>query len=220
MPGVLRGLSIAVLLTALPVTAGVLTLGADDPEPPPAPAYTSTPLAEVDTTTLAVARAPFCDLLPEEAVVEALGGSEALGGAESRVAAYGNGERARIAPGVRDVAHEYGCRLTAAGSGAEAQAWVFAPPVTADRARDLAAEAADVRRCERQPDAPALGEPTVALVCGAGDRRTASFRGLLGDAWLACSVTAPESVAEPDLVDRAGRFCVAVARAAAPAAEE
>ena len=57
--------------------------------------------------------------------------------------------------------------------------------------------------------------PSVALICPAGDRRWASFRGLFGDAWLACSLSAPATLGDQELLDRAGRWCVAVAEAAA-----
>jgi hypothetical protein len=96
-----------------------------------------------------------------------------------------------------------------------ARAWVFAPPVTPDEARALAAAAARERGCRALPDAPAFGSPTAAIACtGGGDQRV-SFRGLFGDAWLACSLSAPTSERDQDaLADRAGRWCVAVARAA------
>jgi hypothetical protein len=205
---VLRGGLISVALTALAVTAGVLVLSDEgEPTPPPEPAYESTPLARFDTSTVTVVRAPFCDRVPDQAV------TEALGGGTGTLTSYENGQRAEVAPGVEDVAHEYGC-LVVADDGAEARAWLFAPPVTRARAADLVALAAEQRRCARQPDAPSYGDPSVALVCRSGDFRSASFRGLFGDAWLSCSVTAPAGLAEAELLDRAGRFCVAVAEAA------
>ena len=207
VPGVLRRLLIAILLTALPVAVGTLVLDEDERTAPPPPAYESTPLERYDTATVTVARAPFCDRLPEEAVTEALGGDT------GEVTSYGNGERAQLAPGVEDVAHEYGCRIAGTG-GTEARAWLFAPPVTRSRATELVASAAERGACTQQQQAPSYGEPTLALVCPAGDRRFASFRGLFGDAWLSCSVAAPESVGDAELLDRAGRFCVAVAEVA------
>jgi hypothetical protein len=43
-----------------------------------------------------------------------------------------------------------------------------------------------------------------------------SFRGLFGDAWLACSLTLPPAVTPERLLETAGRWCVAVAQAASP----
>lgn len=209
MLGPLRWLSLAVVLTALPVTAGVAVLDDDAPAaaPPAPPPYTGTPLTDFDTTTVTVARAPFCDRLPEEAV------SAALDGEARTTRAYDNGEAAPLATGLRDVAHEYGCRVAGA-RGAEARAWLFAPPVTRTRARELVEETPQ-GSCDRPAHAPAYGAPSTAQVCRDGSRRSATFRGLFGDAWLACSLTAPAALTEQELLDRAGRWCVAVAQAAA-----
>lgn len=181
--------------------------------PPEPPAYTSTPLADFDTSVVAVSRAPFCDRLPEEGVAEALG-DEA-----GRTTSYANGESAEMAPGLEDVAHEYGCRIEGA-RGAEVRAWLFAPPVTRSRATALVDDAAGRPSCRQPAQAPAYGAPSVALVCPAGDRRWASFRGLFGDAWLSCSLAAPATLDEDELLDRAGRWCVAVAEAASSPAVE
>ena len=207
---------VAVALTGLPVAAGVLVLGDDQPAPTPPeePAYTSTALADFDTSTVTIDRAPFCDGLPEEALTEALPGDVGW-----TVTTYDNGERARLGSGPKDVAHEYGCRVDGAGLPDGAlEAWLFAPPVTRSRAAELVEEAVDAKGCSRQEQAPAYGAPSVAVVCPAGKRTSASFRGLFGDAWLACSVTARTPVPEQERLDRAGRWCVAVAQAASSAA--
>ncbi len=200
---------LAVVVTALPVAAGVLVLDHDVPapedEPPP---YTSLPLADYDTSVVALSRSPFCDRVPEEAA------DDALGGESGTATAYANGQSAELAAGLKDVAHEYGCRIEGA-RGAEARAWLFAPPVTRARATDLVDEASERRSCTRAAAAPAYGAPSVSLICPAGDRRWASFRGLFGDAWLACSLAAPARVGDAELLERAGRWCVAVAQAAA-----
>ena len=111
VPRPLRWLLLAVVLTALPVAAGVVVL--DEDAPPAgrggtAASYSSTPLADYDTSVVALSRAPFCDRLPDEAVAEALGGDV------GRTTAYRNGQSAELAPGLEDVAHEYGCRIEGA----------------------------------------------------------------------------------------------------------
>lgn len=212
--GPLRWLLLALVLTALPVTTGVLVLGDETPadvrRQPTPPSYSSTPLADFDTTVVAPRRAPFCNGLPDEAVTEALGSDAGA------TTSYRNGQSAELAPGLEDVAHEYGCRFEGA-DGAEVRAWVFAPPVTGARATDLVADAADREPCTKPTPAPAYGVPSVALVCPAGDRTWASFRGLFGDAWLSCSLAAPARLTQSELLDRAGRWCVAVAQAASNA---
>lgn len=159
-----------------------------------------TPLASFDTGTLAIARADFCARVAPDAVAAALGGEP-----EAR-RTWANGDRATLADGVTDVAHEYGCRWTAA-DGTTAQGWVFAPPVTPGEAGRLRHAAATAPGCEPVPDAPAFGRRSVAVRCGDG---TTAFHGLFGDAWLSCSVT----VGAGDAVERAGRWCVTVAQAA------
>ncbi|MDZ5623360.1 hypothetical protein SFC88_21175 [Nocardioides sp. HM23] len=207
MPGPLRWMLLAAVVTALPVAAGVVLLDEDPPATSSeAPPYRSTALADYDTSAVALSRAPFCDRLPEEAL------TEALDGRPGPTTAYANGESAEMAPGLEDVAHEYGCRIEGR-RGTEARAWLFAPPVTRSRATELVDEATRPS-CSRATTAPAYGAPSLALICPAGDRRWASFRGLFGDAWLACSLAAPADLDDNELLDRAGRWCVAVAEAA------
>lgn len=215
MPRTLRWLLLAVVVTAVPVGIGVRVLDDEAPAtPPPAaepPAYASTALADYDTTTVTIDRAPFCDQIPEEALAEALAVD-----AGWAVTTYRNGQAAEIAPGVEDVAHEYGCRVEGAAAplDGELRAWLFAPPVPRSRAAELVADAAGRAGCTRPAQAPAYGAPTLALVCPSGDRNWASFRGLFGDSWLACSLGAPDTLPLQELIDRAGRWCVAVAEAA------
>lgn len=201
---VLRVLLLSALLTLVPVAVGVTVAGDRTPDEAKPVAYRGTDLADFDSSAAVVQRGAFCDLIPDEAV------DEALDGAEADLTAYDNGAETDALPG-GDVAHEYGCRFAADGS--EARAWVFAPPVTEKRAQALV-KASSTRGCRAEPDAPAYGEPSVALVCASGDRREVSYRGLFGDAWLTCSLAAPSGAQEGDQVERAGRWCVAAAQAA------
>ncbi|WP_215816427.1 hypothetical protein [Pimelobacter sp. 30-1] len=210
MPTVLRALLLSALLTLIPVAIGVVV--SDETAPPPArkpAAYTGTPLSEFDSTKAVVRRAPFCELVPAEAVKAALG-------TEASAAGYDNGEQTEAIAG-GDVAHEYGCRASATEGATPglAEAWVFAPPVTADWAQRLVAAAGRTPGCAPLPGTPAYGAPSVGLVCTNGDQRSITFRGLYGDAWLACSLSLPAGLPQDQLVDRAGRWCVAVAQAAA-----
>ncbi|MEZ5093701.1 hypothetical protein [Nocardioides sp.] len=206
-------------LLAAALTGGALSAcsGSDDaPEPRPTPDR-GTPLAEVDTVHLAIARAPFCEAVDGAAVTRALDGD-----ARSE-SAYAPGDRVKLGPHLKDVAHEYGCVFKGAAK-AEARAWVFAPPVTRPQARTMIAGAVP-KGCRALADAPALGKPSTASWCVDRGTKTAAapatvtFSGLFGDAWLTCSVRA-KKVAEDDLVDRAGRWCTAVVAAveAEPAA--
>ena len=111
---------------------------------------------------------------------------EALGAAPEEASAYGNGDQARLAPGIRDRAHEYGCSWTA--DGTTAAAWVYAPPVSRVVATELLRQARAVKGCEPVTAAPAYGEPSAGLVCTSTRGREVTFRGLFGDAWLVCSL--------------------------------
>lgn len=202
MPRTLRALLIAVLATGATVAGVVLARPPERTDD--APRYESVPLAAYDTSTVTLARAAFCDALPDDAVAEGLGG-----GAESATG-WGNGDRARLTSSVRDVAHEFGCVWRT--SSATARAWVFAPPVTERRARELVDAARSDERCEAITDAPAFGRPSSGSVCTDDARERVTFRGLFGDAWVTCEISATPGAGE-ELVDRTGRWCVAVVEA-------
>jgi hypothetical protein len=206
---VVRRLLLAGALTALAVGGGVVLLdgddGADHGTDP-----VSTPLTSFDTADVTILRTGFCDRVADSAV------EEALGGPAEDATGYGNGDKIRLAPGVRDRAHEFGCSWT--GGPVTAAAWVYAPPVPRAMAGALVREARAEQGCAPVPDAPAYGDPSTALVCTTDGASEVSFRGLFGDAWMVCSiqargVSAGESVDEA--VDRTGRWCVSTARAAA-----
>lgn len=199
---------VAVLLVTLGDSdeAGDAPAGGDSPgadvttASPPVP----TPLEDVDTSVLTVPRESFCELVAPESL------STTLGGEPDDVRTYANGESTVIASGVEDIAHEYGCRWKRGRT--VARAWVFAPPVTPDSAQDLAKTARGEEGCSVKRSAPDFGDPSVALTCRAGKSVEASYRGLFGDAWLACSLNAPGS--RQDVLARTGDWCVAVAEAA------
>jgi hypothetical protein len=204
---VVRSLVLALGATAVAVGVGVLVPDSDETSPPETVDVPSTTLTDFDTTELVAARVGFCDAVPPEAV------NEALDGEPIATAAYGNGDRAKVAGTVRDVAHEFSCAWRGQ-DGTVARAWVFAPPVTPDRAATLVADARKGEGCRPDADAPAYGVPSLALVCDDGGTRLQSYRGLFGDAWLTCQLSVPRSVAPAALEARAGRWCVSVAEAA------
>lgn len=175
------------------------------------PSAASTPLSAFDTGNVRVIRDAFCSQIGPDAVTEALGGD-----AESS-ASYNNGEKARISARVRDVAHEFDCTWIGA-DGTTAEAWVFAPPVTPERGRLLARTAARDAGpgCTTLATAPEFGSPSTAVRCRVHGRLETSFHGLFGDAWLSCSLAAPAADTDQEaLLERAGRWCVTVAEAAA-----
>lgn len=210
----LRSLLVAAVVTVLLVVGGVLVLGGEEeaPAPPREEPFTTTPLEGYDTSTTAVAREPFCDRVDERQVAAALGGADV-----PEVVSWANGDQLDTGGGRSDVVHEYGCAWTGA-DGADARAWVFAPPVEVSRAEQLAASAARAPGCGTAPG-PAYGTPTLALTCtDAAGAVTASYRGLFGDAWVVCQLTVPAAAAA-EAADRAGRWCVGVLAALDPAAE-
>ena len=152
----------------------------------------------MDTTSLVVARAPFCDAVDPAAVARALGEEPAEG------SAYRSGQRIKLSDDVADVVHEFGCRWTA-GDGV-AEAWVFVPPITRERAADL------VRTGCRGVHDLAFGEPSTICRTQADGVTTFTFRGLFGDAWLTCRLVV--GAGQEETLDRAGRWCAAVATGA------
>jgi len=175
----------------------------DPPSPSDTPAAGPTPLASYDTTGVAVARSPFCDR------VSPTGIEQALGSTVRSHRDYGNGDPVRLPDGTRTTAHEYGCEWTG-DDGTVAQAWVFVPPVSRRRAGDLVDEAL-TGRCSRTGTGD-FGTPSVAARCRTGDGLQRSWRGLFGDAWLVCTLTAPEPPGATAALT--GEWCVSVLEAA------
>ena len=188
--------------------------GTTDPEPtaqPDSPAP-QTPLAELDTSEVTIARVGFCALVPDEAVEQALDGPIA------RRSSWDNGDRIRLGgelSGRRDVTHEYGCSWSAS-TGAEASSWVFAPPTTVSDARSYIRALRSRRGC-RTPDAPAFGRPSVATVCRSDSGTAATLAGLFVDSWLSCSLRDPgrsgpgAGRGAPRLLRRATQWCADLA---------
>lgn len=195
----------AVVLTAIAVGVGVLTLKDGEPEVPEVKGDLST----TDTTVMHVRRGAFCDR------VSAKDATEALGGAASEKKAYGDGEQTAISSEVNDVAQEYGCIWTGPeGSGTSARAWVFAPPVTLDWATQMTKS---VPKGCKAASTPAYGKPSVTLTCTDGKSRpTVVYRGLFGDAWLSCELTGKAGEATATVQKRASRWCLVTLTAAAP----
>lgn len=198
----------AAVATAALVGGGLAVTGPEEASVPTATAPTvdSRPLSAVDTTDLLVARGDFCGRVDDSLV------SDALGAESESESAYGNGERARIGQG-EDIAHEFGCEWGAAG--VEAQAWVFAPPVSDRQAEALVESARAGPGCTPIPSAAEFGSPSLALACAGEARQQASYRGLFGDAWLTCTLGAAATEARGELLERADRWCAEVVRAAA-----
>jgi hypothetical protein len=195
-------LVVALVATGAAVAAGVTLRSPSSSEPDTPPRPLATRLASVETGTVAVRRAAFCDAVPAADVRAAVGDDAPT------AAAWSNGD---VLPGTRDVAHEFGCSWTAR-SGPVATAWVFAPPVTVRRGQELVAAAQAQPGCTPVAGAAAFGSPSVALTCTAGGRTTVSYRGLFGDAWLVCQLTGSPGT---DAADVADRWCASVLTAAA-----
>ncbi len=197
-------------LLAFLLTVSLSAAACSGEPPPPAKEkpYRGTALADFDSRHLGVAREPFCDWVSEDAV------QLALDGPARHASSYTTGDKIRLADGVKDVADEHACTFVGQ-HGTTARAWLFSPPVTPRTARRLVAEADRGKGCGALPGAAAYGRPTTGLLCRGAEESTVSFRGLFGDAWLSCSVAQRGRPDTEELADRAGRWCVAVAQAAA-----
>lgn len=200
---------VALVATLGAVLAGVLTSGDDAPATTPTDQpFTTTVLADVDTTTRSVARGPFCDRIDDRQVEAALGKVPDL-------LEWRNGDDVAVTGGGADVVHEFGCGYAVTDVGA-ARAWVFAPPVDAEQAQRLVRSAGKAPGCT-VGSGPAFGSPTLALSCTKDGTTRASYRGLFGDAWLVCEVERPAE-AGVDVVDLADRWCAGVLQATDSAA--
>jgi hypothetical protein len=161
-------------------------------------------LASIDTTTAVVRRGAFCDDVPDaDAQAD-------LDDTSPDLSTWANGDQLESS---QDVSHEYGCSWTAA-NGSVASGWVFAPPVTLERAQELVASAKSQPGCTPLPGAAPFGSPSVALTCTTGGTPTLSYRGLFGDAWLVCQLAAPRATDPAGLAATADRWCATVLQAA------
>ncbi|MBB3041130.1 hypothetical protein [Nocardioides soli] len=197
MSVVRRGV-VAAALIPLVVLAGCTSAG---DEPTAEPSATVTALADLATDDVAVVRGDFCARVSPQEVEEALGGAATD---TTDATTWSNGDRARVADGVRDVVHEFGCAWTTDVN--TARAWVFAPPVTGRQAHRLGRAAVRGDGCERVPDAERFGAHSLAVVCRAAGEATTTYHGLFGDAWLSCSLTGAD-------LARTDRWCAAVLQA-------
>lgn len=186
---------VAVVVTALAIVLGrAVLVDAPDRETvtpvTPAPDATATPLADYDTDDLAVVRAPFCGRVSAESAALAIG----VDAADDPVA-----WRPGVPiPGTGSIANEWGCSVTA--GDVTASAWVFATPVSPDRAREWVRDAAG-GDCQRK-DVPTVGSPGVVVTCTDGPDKHTTHHGLVDDTWLACRMTGTGDA------ERVGRWCV------------
>lgn len=211
--GVIRATVVVGVLVGVLALAGCTSGDPASAPRAPEPSSEPTTLASYDTTAVAAVRGPFCDR------VSPTGIEHALGDVPTDSTEWQNGDRVRLPDGSHDRVQEFGCRWTTDG-GAEAAAWVFVPPVVPERARDLTKEQ-PVGRCRRLDGDP-FGTPDVTWQCTGGARDGAvevRYAGLLGDAWLTCSLTLP-ATPEPGSPDsgaeqpmRASEWCVSVIEA-------
>jgi hypothetical protein len=177
-----------------------------DEEPsaaPPSP--TATALSDLgDLRDSTVTRdGEWCFVIGPDRIDEALGAEHDAG------ETWEPGSRLRVADGVRDVVHEYGCRWTAGDQ--VASAWVFAPPVTGKQAHRWGRAAAHAEGCQRVRDAERFGTHSLAVTCETDGIATTTYRGLFGDAWLSCALTGTDAGSDSG---RADAWCAAVAEAA------
>jgi hypothetical protein len=192
----------ALLVTGL--TCGCTGSSSDEPEESSTPSATA--LSDIDLSGVVADRAAFCDALDPESVATVLGGEP------EQTDGYESGQRAELAPGLRDVANEYSCTF---GRGPRtARAWLFAQPVGPGQARTLIEQRGSDKSCEPAGDV-SFGDPGLVQSCRSEARRRVTAAGLFGDGWLTCQVTVPQSVDEADLLEQAQRWCAEVAQATA-----
>lgn len=193
--------------------------GSSDPSPGPASPAASSPgatatdpvaLADLPVRRMAVARAPFCSVVPGSVVAAALDVAEApaaredVDGDRIRLGGQGTGTG-------RDVAHEHGC--TWRSGGAEARAWVAVPPASRALAAELAGSLRDVGGCTELTDAASYGARSVSVTCGTEGGSRVVRAGVLGDAWLGCSLEGGRGVAAEEVEQRSDLWCAGLLQA-------
>jgi len=193
-------------MAVLALLAAVALAGCGTSETPKGPASAApTPISQLNTDAMRLARVDFCALVPDAAVRSALNGG--LGDQVS----WRNGEAAQIDTNTRDVAHEYGCAWDRLGYGASA--WIYARPITSDFAKAVLKKTSGRKGCtaEKGPD---FGSPHHQQNCTLPDgTKRVRLAGLFDDTFLTCQVQAPATESEKKLAKRADAWCVQVANA-------
>lgn len=195
----------ALLVTGGAVALGTIATGDDQSSPPDDDPFLTTELDDFDVRGLAVRRASFCASIDPRQVAAALGADP-----ESE-RTWDNGERVEVSEGVRDVVHEHGCEYVAGNTSA--RGWVFAPPITQRRARQLLKGFVSPT-CAGLPESR-YGDPSVIASCDRQGGVTSIFAGRFGDAWLTCQLETQGPVDELEFAQRSARWCVSLAIAAA-----
>ena len=208
MPG--RSHTLGAAARAVLLTLGLLlVLGGcgSSPSPPTGPrSVEPTPISQLNTDALQLARLEFCDLVPPGAVRDALGG-----GGASTERSWRNGDRAEVETGVRDVVHEFGCSW--ARRGYAAGAWLFARSVTPAYAQTVIDKTSRRPGC-RSTRRPGFGAPSQRQVCDLPDgSHRVRISGLFDDDWLTCQVSGPAAQPVRLVGKRAAAWCVQVANA-------
>ena len=186
------------------VLVGALVSGCSGSDEPSGPRTTApTPITKLDLGALRIARAEFCDRLPDSAVRRVLGGNP-----ESDDS-WGNGDPVPADGASGQVAHELGCSWTAADGG-QALAWVFARPVAASFATTLVHQAQAAKGCTTQATST-FGSPALLQTCQRpGGVVRARRAGLFGDTWLTCEVSLAASVPARTRLERLDDWCASV----------
>jgi len=192
---------VALLVTLL--TAGCT---ASDGSSDSSPAPSDTPLSAIDLTGVSASRTSFCDSLDPDAL------ATALGGAPDSHESYNSGQRAEMAPGLKDVSHEFSCSFERGSR--QARAWLFAQPATPGQARGWVKERAADDACKPAGEL-SFGDPGLVQLCHDPSQLRVTAVGLFGDGYLTCKLTAPRHGDEADLLERAQRWCADVAQTTA-----
>ena len=181
----------------------VLTGCSEDEKATPDPA--PTPIASLNTVEMELPRIEFCQLVPDQAVEDAVGGKPASD------SSYGNGDEVEMAGVGKDVVHEIGCSWTG-DDGTTARAWVFARPVNTAFAQSVIASGRKTKGC-RTVAGPPYGKPAATQVCTTADgKQRLRHAGLFGQTWVTCEL-ATKSAEKTVLRDRADAWCSEIANA-------
>jgi hypothetical protein len=194
-----RILAVPAALVALVVITGCSKDEKAAPEPAP------TAIASLNTVEMELPRIEFCQLVPGEAVEDAVGGKPASD------SSYRNGEEVEMAGVGKDVVHEIGCSWTG-DDGTTARAWVFARPVDTAFARSVIAAGSKPKGC-RTLAGPPYGEPAATQLCRTAEgQQRLRHAGLFGQTWLTCELATTKS-AQAELRDRTDAWCSEIANA-------